>query len=444
MSYLENFLKSTSREEAMSTVIDIVEPKMYKIRLPQGKFTQDNLPDLFQTKWSKLLADIDQNQFILESFINAIFKDKYDINHLELSHLSISQVTKSKVNMIFGSFPDKSQHNKFFKLVKGVLGNDFIVENINGDYTTNRKTESEVMNVIAKAKREGKRVVLISKDMASRSFSIPEIDTVFLMYDQGLLSQTSQKVSRSFTSGITYEGDKKEIGTVISLSFDSNRKLIDPIDQYIINEASRINEGDEPIQDSIKRVAKSFNIFTNDINGQPIKLDMDKYATDLITSSDMVRVAMASINIEGLDSFQYSDIILDNRSVSHNIPNPDKEEINIKNVQTFIDTNEYEQHESDGDKMDKSELKQLYENIIYLVNNINVFYILDDGENNNISDIINSLETKNMTDEVEEYFGLKYKFIKYAIDNKILPVKLLNTIIKMNNTSDIDFNWELN
>jgi len=178
---LEQFFASYKREQAVKTVANLVKPKMYKMVMPNGAFMQEQMPEGLQTKWSKLLADVDQNQFVLETIIDAIFKQG-DINsYPELYNLTLSEVSRGDVSMIFGGFPNKSQHNKFVKLVQKRLGDSFVVVQINGDETTNREVENLVESKINKAKNNGQRVVLVSRDMASRSFSESRIDTVFLM-----------------------------------------------------------------------------------------------------------------------------------------------------------------------------------------------------------------------------------------------------------------------
>lgn len=110
-------------------------------------------------------------------------------------------------------------------------------------------------------KREGKKVVFISKDMGSRSFSVSEIDTVILMFDRGSYATISQKVSRVLT-GKTYYGDKKIHGNVISLSLDPNREQVNPIDEYLVYEGEKVQVNE--LSDGIHRVLRSVNIFVND------------------------------------------------------------------------------------------------------------------------------------------------------------------------------------
>jgi len=210
-------LPAIERQAAINSCAAIVRPIFFKMAMPNTAGIQESLPDVLQTKWSKLLEDVDKSNMILSMIIKAMFKND-NSNIPEITSLQLGSVTPANVSMIFGAFKNKVQHTKFVKLTRATLGDDFVVLTINGDETSNRQAEEDVKIAVAKAKRAGKKVIIVSKDMASRSFSISEIDTVFLMYDQGLLSQTVQKCSRAFTPGKTYTGEEKTEGVIVSLS----------------------------------------------------------------------------------------------------------------------------------------------------------------------------------------------------------------------------------
>ena len=423
---LETFFNSYSRDEAVQTVSTLVKPQMYKMTIPNGQFLQEQMPEGLRTKWSKLLADVDQNAFILEHIIDAIFKQG-DINEYpELYDLGISQLTPAKVSMIFGGFPTKTQHNKFVKLVQSKL-KDFIVVGVNGDVTTNRKAEEKVKKAVGKAKREGKRVVIISKDMASRSFSVSEIDTVFLMYDNGLLAQTIQKVSRAFTPGKTYMNEQKKTGTIISLSFDDNRTELDPVDQYIIAEASRTGKEHESLQESIKRVARSFNIFGQS-NGQPASIDSDEYAEQLISSTSLTKIAGAGTKFHMLDIQACLDggVLLDARkskSQKH------EASVNVGGVKTYIKT-ETEGAKGERDQ-DMADAKKLLQTVAYFAENIGELSAYNNFDCETALCTIDSIieQGEPLISEVESFFGLNIHFMKSLLLDGVISRKLSNTII---------------
>jgi hypothetical protein len=438
MNYLEQFYKSTTRQNAVNSVTELIQPKFYKMSLEQCNSIQEQLPELLQTSWNKLLSDVSTNRSILEMIIKAMFTSEIDIKHYDLVGINLSKVSPTQVSMIFGAFPNKSEHNKFGKMVQECLGDDFIVKVINGDNTSNREAEEEVKGMVNKSKRLGKRVILISKDMASRSFSIPEIDLVLLMYDNGSLAQTIQKVSRVFTPGETYGNETKTVGVVVNLSLDSNRNELDPIDQYVVAEAERIHDENESFQDSIKRVAHSFNIFINDLRGGTIKLNPDEYADELISSSSLIKVLSGTIDYSNIDLTQYNTSVLSIMSNDSSY-NPDKVEVNINNVQKYVDENESVGGE--GREPSEDDLKQIKENIEFFVNNITTLSILDVGDNNDIENILNSIKNKKLQYEVEEYFGLSFDFICILISKNVISKRLTNTILKAFSNKDEVFEW---
>ena len=427
---LKNFFNSYSREEAVKTVSTLVKPQMYKMVMPNGEFLQEKMPEGLRTKWSKLLADVDQNAFILEHVIDAVF-NQGDINdYPELYDLGISQLTPAKVSMIFGGFPTKKEHNKFVKLVQSKL-NDFIVVGVNGDVTTNRKAEEAVKKAIGEAKRNGKRVVIISKDMASRSFSVSEIDTVFLMYDNGLLAQTIQKVSRAFTPGKTYTDEQKRTGTIISLSFDDNRSELDPVDQYVVAEASRTGKEHESLQESIKRVSRSFNIFSQK-DGQPAEIDPDEYAEQLISSTSLTKIAGAGTKFHMLDIQACLDgnVLLSSRK---NTTEKHKASVNIGGVKTYVKTDsESTQGERD---QDSKEAKELMQTVAYFAQNIGELSAYNDfGCETALCTIDSIIEAgEPLVSEVESFFGLDINFMKSLLENGIISRKISNTIINGRN-----------
>jgi len=426
---LAQFYASYTRGQAVKNCSDLVKPKMYKMVMPNGAFMQEHMPEGLQTKWSKLLADVDQTQFILETIIDAIFKQG-DINsYPELYNLALSEVSRCDVSMIFGGFPNKMQHNKFVKLVQKRLGDSFVVVQINGDETTNREVESLVESKINKAKNNGQRVVLVSRDMASRSFSESRIDIVFLMYDNGLLSQTIQKVSRAFTPGKTYSGEAKTHGTIVTLSFDDNRGELDPVDQYVVAEASRIAKENESLQESIKRVARSFNIFSQDTEGHKIEVEVDEYAEKLISNTSLTKVCGASTKFHMIDiqACIEGGALLNARKAS---TEKHKAQVKTSGVKTYIKSQESKNSNRESNEETK-ETRELLQTVNYLAQNVGELSAYNNFESNSVIETIESIVNKgqSLVEEVEKFFGLNIGFIHELFAKQIISTRLANTII---------------
>jgi hypothetical protein len=225
-----------SLKESKDSVKDIVVPQFMRLSLGGVVDKFDRVSPEFRTDWNKLFSDVDKAKPVLSNVVKSLFGE-YNGELEYLVDINTSEISSKEVTMIFASTPDKKQQKKFHKLVQDNLGPQYIVELINGDETSNREVEDMAKSVIERAKKEGKKVVFISKDMGSRSFSVSEIDTVMLMFDRGSYATISQKVSRVLTPGKTYNGHEKVFGNVISLSLDPNRDQVNPIDEYLVYES---------------------------------------------------------------------------------------------------------------------------------------------------------------------------------------------------------------
>lgn len=427
-------LSLEERQAAIDSCAAIVRPKLFKMAMPNASGIQESLPDVLQTKWSKLLEDVDKSNMILTMIIKAMFKND-NSNISELTSLQLGSVTPANVTMIFGAFKNKVQHNKFAKLTKVTLGNDFVVETVNGDETSNRQAEEDIKIAVAKAKRAGKKVVIVSKDMASRSFSIPEIDTVFLMYDQGLLSQTVQKCSRAFTPGTSYTGDEKTEGVIVSLSLDGNRLEVDPIDLYVIAEANRINDGEESLQNSIRRICNSANIFQNDLTFGAISITPDEYAENMLKQSSVLKSIIATMSLEQINPDDYLDAILANRSTNPNSKLKENVNVDISYVKTTI----MDKEETEREPVTPNEEKQFIKNVIFFTNNITALKEIEGFNVSTVESLMSNISKNGLEQEVEEFYGLRYKSIEKLLETKALPVRLLNTVLENHQVEVLEF-----
>ena len=425
MSYADIFLQEFSREEAVASVASIIRPNLLRMRLPNAQSIQESMPEVLQTKWSKLLEDVDKSSAILTTLHKALFRQD-NSGIAELTSLSLSStLTPAKVVMIFGAFRNRQQHGKYCKHLRSDLGEGFIVIKLNGEVTSNREAELNVKTQVAKAQRQGKKVVIVSKDMASRSFSISEIDTVFLMYDGGLLSQTIQKASRAYTPGQTFLGEDKKVGTVVSLSFDANREEVDPIDLYVINEATRIAEEEESLQASIRRICQSVNIFENDLALGTLQVDADLYAENLLGQSSILKEAAACLSLEGTNVSKYVNGLIANRSSKSSSKSSDNVEVDITKAQSAI----VDGKETSGKANDPKQEKQLIKNVLYMVNNITALSDIEGYTATDLISILESIELQGLEEEVEYIYGLTFSVITQLVEDQVLPIRVLNTIL---------------
>ena len=348
-----------------------------------------------------------------------------------LVDLNTSEICPKEVTMIFAGTPDKKQQKKFHKLVQDNLGPQYIVELINGDETSNREVEDMAKSVIERAKKEGKKVVFISKDMGSRSFSVSEIDTVMLMFDRGSYATISQKVSRVLTPGKTYGGGNKVYGNIISLSLDPNREQVNPIDEYLIYEGEKVQVNE--LSDGIHRVLRSVNIFVND-KGMMEPIVSDEYADKLISSSALIRIGMETVKVDSV----INDIELVKLLTGVEVNNQTEEE-RIEGIDSskVVRTDEEKIKEEKKNQKVIEDLRQkLKEVLSNVVENIVEISEINNCESNNIITTLEMIDEKGYCEEVVFEVGLDCQTVKKIILTGALSEKLLNTIITSYNKEE--------
>jgi metal-sulfur cluster biosynthetic enzyme len=417
-------------DESKNSVKDIIIPQFMRLALGGIIDNFNQVPDQYKTDWNKLFADVDKATPILSNLVKSLYGE-YNGKLTYLVDLNTSEICPKQVSMIFANTPNKKEQNKFHKLVQNNLGPQYIVELINGDETSNREAEEKAKGVVARAQREGKKVVFISKDMGSRSFSVSEIDTVFLMFDRGSYATISQKVSRVLTPGKTYWGDKKVYGNVISLSLDPNREQVNPIDEYLVYEGEKVQVNE--LSDGIKRVLRSVNIFIND-NGMMEPIISDEYAEKLISSSTLIRVGMETVKVDFIiNNLELVKLLtgveVNNQTEEHRIQGIDSSEV----VRTDEEKNKEEKKIHKMIEDIRQKLKQVLSNI---VENIVEISEINNCESDNIIRTLDMIYEKGYCEEVVFEVGVDCQTVKDIILSGALSEKLLNTIITSYNKEE--------
>jgi hypothetical protein len=416
--------------QTKQSVKDIVRPRFMRLSLGGVVDTFNSIPEEYRTDWSKLLKDVKTSKNVLSNLIKGLF-GAHGVRLTYIMELMTKDAEKD-VTMVFASTPDKKQQSLLVDLFREVLGSQYIVELINSDETSNRKVEDQAKKIIAYAKENGKKVVFVSKDMASRSFSISEIDTVILMFDRGSYSTITQKVSRVLTPGITYKGLPKTHGNIISLSLDPNREDVSPIDEYIIYESEKVQVND--LNDGIQRVLKSMDIFTND-NGDIEPIEVDIYAERLINSSTLIKL--------GCETSKVDKIIVDSNLVDMllgiEVPDDVKERlmgVDSSKVKRTKDEPQTKEEKEMGKKVEdiRMKIKKVLNNI---VENAVEISEINNCESDDIIETLTMINNKGFCNEVIHEVGVNCEMVKQIIMMGGLSYKLLNTIISSYNKEKV-------
>jgi hypothetical protein len=419
-----------SLEESKSSVKDIVVPQFMRLSLGGVVDKFDRVSPEFRTDWNKLFSDVDKAKPVLSSVVKSLFGE-YNGELEYLVDIDTSEISSKEVTMIFANTPNKTQQNKLCKLIQACLGLQYIVVLINGDETSNREAEEMAKGVVARAQREGKKVVFISKDMGSRSFSVSEIDTVILMFDRGSYATISQKVSRVLTPGKTYGGEKKVYGNIISLSLDPNREQVNPIDEYLVYEGEKVQVNE--LSDGIHRVLRSVNIFVND-KGIMEPIVSDEYADKLISSSALIRVGMETVKVDSV--INDSELVKLLTGVEVNNQTEEEKIEGIDSSKVIRTDEEKIKEEKKNQKVIEDLRQKLKEVLSNIVENIVEISEINNCESDNIITTLEMIDEKGYCEEVVFEVGLDCQTVKKIILTGALSEKLLNTIITSYNKEE--------
>jgi len=425
---IANELKSKyTKDDMMDSCKSIVVPRFFMLNLPDIIDNQESMGDNQKTCWSKLLSDVDLNSSQLTDIILSSFGYYNGGNEIYINTNTNSIVPKDCV-MIWAATPTRVQMNNLEKLFKKTLGpRGYEIFKANSDNTSNKEIEEEVKNKIERCKKNGTKLIILSRNMASRSFSISEIETEFIWYDGGSSEATNQRISRVFTNGYTWDGLKKKYGNVLSFSFDPSREDTTPIDDYLISESEKTPNNE--LGDSIKRTLNSAYIFKMDENGLLIEFtedDKSEYVEKLISSSSLLKVAESGINPMAIDEDDDSmfDVIISEDAKS------EVKGINRTNINKSVGgKTKNSSNISDEDKEERNSVKLRREALKSIVKNIISITEINNIESDSMAGIMNDISKKGLDSELINEVGVNSSTILKWIYNGAFNLKLMNTII---------------
>jgi len=408
----------------------------FKLVLPEKHrdLIHSELQDEDLTGWSKILSDVNKNQNIIKSIIKGLW-GKAGIKDSVLNTLAISNVIQKdpKVVQFFVGTPTNVELGKLSDLFRSCFPNQIIRTLSGSDDATNSSSEGLVKSDIQKCKEEGKEgVIIISKDMGSRSFSVSETDAVVLMYDNGSVSSLIQKISRALTGGLDYDGNEKKEGNVISLSLDPNR--VDAVDIYMVEEAQKNKTKSESFVSVVKRIRASVNIFALDDNGDRVSLlDKDDYYSELIEKFSFERLKNSQINIIPL----ISDEDLRNSILDINSSELSKKEKKVKQLKgkgkKFLDSGSDSSDDNSDEREEEFEKPDinLIRQAILTINNSLLSIV---GIDNSISDksksfrtILNSIESDlSKMKEFYELYNIRPSVVVRLLDKEVINERIID------------------
>ena len=222
----------------------------------------------FLPSWTKFVSHPLKSKGWYITLLEAMFKGKHNLNDTNIDY-QLDENSSRRIAMMF--FPDNTR-----KELLNIIGDitqqtlpEYLIVVLNGDTTSQKKAEEKVKKAIEE--NPTKSILILSAKMAQRSFSIKQLDELYLCYDKGQNGATIQKMSRALTPN-----DDKKVGKIISLSFDPNRD--DKFDALLVETALNLlkskNSNETDIREQLKRILNSIDIFScTDDGAIPINVD---------------------------------------------------------------------------------------------------------------------------------------------------------------------------
>jgi len=430
------YLTNVDKSLAMKSLEYAPNINFYKLVLPNShrNLIHKELMDEDLTGWSKILSDVNKNQAIIKSIINGLW-GMAGIKDSALNSLSISSAIgrDQKVVQFFVGTPTNKELTILANLFQSCHPN-YIIRVLSGaEDATNATSEKLVKQDIQDSKDQGKDgVIIISKDMGSRSFSVSETDAVILMYDNGSVSSLVQKISRALTGGLDYFGKEKKEGNVISLSLDPNR--VDAVDIYVVEEAQKNKTTSESFLSAVKRIRKSVNIFVIDDNGDKHSLlEKDEYYSELIEKFSFERLKNSQINITPL----ISDEELRNSLLEIKSSELSKNDKKVKQLKgkgkKFLDNGESDKEKEEKEEFDKVDINVLRQAILTINNSILSIIAIDDSiedKSKSFRSVLKSIDSDiDKVKEFHELFGIRPSVVVKLMDKEVINEQIIDICI---------------
>lgn len=408
----------------------MIKRKFFATYMKGLKEAVEELNETVQPSWLKIWEKPNANKAFIEKLFQALVGENSLTPELNLTHIADDQVD---CFMLLVSANNKEMSDVLKIAKKAIPDWEIIV--LNGDYTSNKEAESETTQIINESRLNSKKgVIIIANQMGSRSYSISEIQASVIAYDRGSVDATTQKVSRCLTPGNKYNGEKKEFGYIVDLSFDPNRA--ENIERLILEEAIQVQRSeDTDFTSAVKYVLNSIDLFKVKEFGYTIPVTEEELFGIFSDNDAMLRVADMSVDLTDiLENGVYE--ILQNIKISKK-NNDRKEKIgNPKNTVT---------QGGEGNKRtltdsDKKEMEAVVNAAIRSLNMsaTSVYDLANSGES--YRECLTIIENNDiLNSEFRDLFGIQSKQAIQLLDQKVLNEPILDVIVQNSRQVDLLF-----
>ena len=245
-----------------------------------------DLVDLLPS-WSKTAAFPAKAKGFWTKMLSAGLLGQGNFPELNFSYqaaLRPKNTQKRRVVMIFLPGSTTVENTGLFgEYANETVGAGWEIVVVTGETTSNAEAEKHVKRILKEHK--SRHILIISRGMAQRSFSVPGITVLYLAYDNGEAGCTLQKMSRALTP---YFDGRFKVGRIVSLSFDPNRN--DVFDAAMLVTAVNISKKKKiPMKKALETVLHTIDIFQCTPDNL-VRFDSDKYLAEVIARKSVDRV----------------------------------------------------------------------------------------------------------------------------------------------------------
>ena len=360
--------------------------------------------------WSKFAAHPMKSRGFFSRVLEAVFKGQGGFDELN-TNIQTENWSGTRVAMMFVSAKN-TQMDMIDTIANETLDAWRVVtltgaRKYNGKKINNRNSQKIVSEIVEEAARDNKSVLIISNNLAQRSFSIPEITELYLAYDGGEMGATLQKMSRTLTPG-----DANKTGHVFSLSFDPNRD--DKFDAMIVETAVNIKRRKNmtSMAEALRSVLSTVDIFSCTKDGA-VALDKDSYLAAALARKAVSRVLGKVINLNSVPSDILAAIAEGNSDYLRN---------ETQNRTAKGKTREAANKKKQGTAKDNTDAKLIAkarEVVVSILENLDI--IIEGTGSNILNDAMEIIRGDVEYQEcVAEEFGVDYEVIDYIFANNII------------------------
>lgn len=368
--------------------------------------------------WSKFVASPIKAKGFFVNMLKSVFEGTGNNDELNVD-LQTGLVNKRRIAMMF--LPENTKTRKEDNMLGTVCNiaqqtlSSYEVIELSGNTTTNKKAQKKVKEVIEKY--PNKSILIIASKIAQRSFSIGEIDELYLAYDKGENGSSIQKMSRALTPDT--EG---KVGRIFSLSFNPNRddKFDALLVQTAMNQVSK-NPDTTDIRQELGRILRTVDIFNCTEDGA-IPITVDDFVEEALSRKSISRVMgnKADIHLLGDDIIK----ALAEGNVDY-LTNKQRDTVRTGKTRDIVDKLPTDKLPTPGTDKDMEAVKEMITTIIE-----NADIIVKGTNQTIIREALVTIEEWNAESTIKEEFGVEYSIIKYLFEENIIKQEWINILHK--------------